>query len=302
MPNFNHSNINHCEFYVCQGKGDSESHLQVPIDTSVQNALKEMFADTLQHIEKLTAEDGFEEYSPAQKYGATDAVLCELDSEFAQSPRHLLDITQGDVEETSNALSDLKNISYYYVIAVDNQGERMLGVRRASQFKGILKAKLMSFIDNSLKILEEETFRLDNKFDYLVYDEMLFALSPAGLEFTANLTEAVKAAAPVSAQEVMSRTSFLELTKLGEYASKHPRAARYLAAVKARNDLEDISQDLLVSYCSSNGVGFTEDNGKIIPDEGNEILFLEVLDRRIFTAELIPDKKERYEAPNRRGV
>lgn len=301
MPDFNHDDIHHCEFFVCLGKDESESHFQVPIDMSVQDALKEMFATTLHRINSTREENGFEQYSPAQKYGAKDAVYCEIGSEFAAVPKTLLE--QSDIDETSNALSDLRNVSYYYVIAVDGNGKRMLGARRASQFKGVLKAKLIRWgVDNTLKLVDETTFRLDSEFDYIVFDEMLWALHPSGLEFTAKLTDAVKAAAPASASEVMSRIDFLELGKLGEYASKHPRAARYLAAVRARTDLELISQELLVSYCEDNGVSFSVEEGKMVPDEGNEILFLEVLDRRIFTAELIPHQKERYEAPNRRNV
>jgi hypothetical protein len=302
MPHFDHDNIQHCEFYVSLGKGDSETRYQVPVDTSVQSALKEMFRETIHRINKVREADGFEEYSPAQKYGATDAVHCSLESEFAEMPRLLL--TETGIDETSNAISDLKNISYYYVIAVDSANRKMLGVRRASQFKGVLQSKLLHWarVDNSLKLVDVETFRLDSDFDYVAFDEMLWALRPTGLEFTANLTEAVKAAAPTAAAEVMTRVSFLNLESLGTYAAKHPRAARYLAAVRARDDLEEISEPLLTAYCQDSDIDFTVENGKMIPAKGQEILFLEVLDRRIFTAELIPDKKERYEAPNRRDV
>lgn len=302
MNHFDQDNIQHCEFYVSIGKGDSETRYQVPVDISVQSALKEMFRETIVRINKLREEDGIEEYSPAQKYGPNDAVYCALASEFAKIPRQLL--TETGLEETSNAISDLKNISYYYVIAVDSAHRKMLGVRRASQFKGVLQSKLLHWarVDNSLKLVDEETFRLDSEFDYVVFDEMLWALRPAGLEFTAHLTEAVKAAAPAAAAEVMTRVPFLNLDSLGTYASKHPRAARYLAAVRARDDLEKISEPLLTSYCKDSEVGFDVEDGKIVPAKGQEILFLEVLDRRIFTAELIPDQKERYEAPNRRNV
>ena len=297
---FDFDKIVRAEFYVCLSVEGKELHYQVPVDASVQEALKEMVTATVTRVVECKDEDRFEEFSPSQKYGATDAVFCRLDSEFAEVPRDLLEEMQ--VPETRHALDDLQQISYYYVIAFDEAGSKLLGVRRASQFKGVLKSKLVTIIDNTMKLLPETTFRLDADFDYLVFDEMLWALRPAGLEFTGKLTEAVKAAAPQSAEEVVKRISFLNLTALGSYASKHPRAARYLAAVRARTDLEEISQTLLIDYCTNSNVQLVELNGKLSPADGFEILFLEVLDRRIFTAELIEGLKERYEAPNRRNV
>lgn len=297
---FNFNKLSRAEFYVCLSEDGTEHHYQVPVDPTVQDALKEMVTTTVDRISKTEKEDGIEEFSPSQKYGANDAVFCKLDSEFADVPRTLL--AEMQVPETAHALNDLQKISYYYVIVYDDAGSKMLGVRRASQFKGVLKSKLVTIIDNTMQLLPATTFRLDSDFDYLVFDEMLWALRPAGLEFTGKLTEAVKAAAPKSAAEVTKRIAFLDLTALGTYASKHPRAARYLAAVRARPDLEEISKKLLKKYCTNSNVHLVNKKGKLSPIAGSEILFLEVLDRRIFTAELIVGNRERYEAPNRRTV
>ena len=297
---FNFEKLSRVEFFVCLSEDGNERHYQVPVDQSVQEALNEMIQSTLTRIVDLKDSEGFEEFSPAQKYGASDAVYCPLDSEFSEVPRLLLEESQ--IPETRHALDDLRRISYYYVVAFDEDDQKLLGVRRASQFKGILKSKLLTVVDNTMQLLPSAAFRLDADFDYLVFDEMLWALRPSGLEFTGNLTEAVKAAAPASAQEVVRRVPFLDLANLGTYASKHPRAARYLAAVKARDDLEQISQEHLVRYCEESLVTLVSSDGKLAPAEGHEILFLEVLDRRIFTAELIEGQKERYEAPNRRNV
>lgn len=297
---FNFSNITRAEFYVCLSDHGSERHYQVPVDQSVQTALKEMVDTTLIRIAECQSNDGFEEFSPAQKYGANDAVFCRLDSDYAAVPRSLLDEAQ--IPETRHALEDLQLITYYYVIVFDGAGSKALGVRRATHFKGILKSKLFTIVDNTMKLLSDKAFRLDTDFDYMVFDEKLWALRPSGLEFTANLTEAVKAAAKASSEEVQKRIEFLNLSALGDYASQHPRAARYLAAVRSRADLEQLSRRLLIKYCRDSSVELVELNGKLSPAAGHEILFLEVLDRRIFTAELIEGQTERYETPNRRKL
>jgi hypothetical protein len=297
---FKMTNFDRAEFFVCLNAHQGEQHYQVPVDTSVQAALKDMLDATLSQIEELKKSEGFEEFSPVQKYSANDAVYCKMDSAYAEIPRQLLG--EKEIPETSHAIDDLAQISFYYVIAYDLDGNKLLGVRRASQFKGVLKSKLLKVVDNTLKLLSDRTFRLDSEFDYIADKDMLWALRPSGLEFTGQLTEAVMAMAVQSSVEISKRVSFLDLHKLGSYASKHPRAARYLAAVRSRSDLEKISQTLLTSYCSNANVGLVEKDGKLSPAEGQEILFLEVLDRRVFTAELIEGEKERYEAPNRRNV
>lgn len=298
--NFQLDSVNKVEFYVCHADEESETHYQVPVALDVQKALTEMLAATQSKLEALQAEEAIEVFSPAQKYGANDAVQCQLNSEYAEVPRTLL--AEKNVPTTRHAIDDLKKISYYYIIAFDSAGNNLLGVRRASQFKGVLKARLLNVVDNTLKLSTETTFRLDADFDYIADSETLWALRPSGLEFTGKLTEAVKAAALEASAEVAQRISYLNLSKLGTYASKHPRAARYLAAVRSRDDLELISRKLLESYCANANIGLVSEDGKVSPEDGNEILFLEVLDRRLYITELIEGQKERYEAPNRKNI
>lgn len=297
---FNINTINRVEFYVCLNSGKTETHYQVPVDPSVQSALKGMLKSTLEQINKMKESEGEEEFSPAQKYGAREVVYCKLDSEFADVPRQLIE--EKEIQETIHALDDLACINFYYVIAYDGENKKLLGVRRATQFKGILKSKLMRVVDNTLRLLQEKAFRLDADFDYIADKDMLWTLRPAGLEFTGQLTGAIKAMAPEASSEIGRRISFLDLEKLGAYAAKHPRAARYLAAVRSRGDLERVSRPLLESYCANAKVELVEADGKLSPSDGHEILFLEILDRRVYTAELIEGQKERYEAPNRRSV
>lgn len=297
---YNLNDIQRIEFFVCLDNDGQENHYQVPIDTDVQAAICEMFKTTFERFNKKESVGEVEDYSPAQKYGNNDAVRCPLDSGFAKIPSELL--AENDIEETSDAINYLESMSYYYAKAFDSNEVAILGVRRATHFKGILKARLLKIVSNTLKMVDDKTFKLDIDFDYLAINDELQIIRPSGLEFTAHLTESVKAAAPAAAAFVSQKIGFLNLDSLGVYSSKHPRAARYLAAVKSRDDLDQTSQHRLIKYCKSADVKLIKENGKYYPDKGYEILFLEVLDRRLFMAELIDGKKERYEAPNRRNV
>ena len=96
----------------------------------------------------------------------------------------------------------------------------------------------------------------------------------------------------------ISRQFFSSIEK---YASKHPRAARYLAAI--RGQLLNIDKTALKNYCTGTGVEIEEHGDKIIVPAGHEMGFLEVLDRRRYAVSLVKEQQpERYRAANRRKV
>jgi hypothetical protein len=68
-----------------------------------------------------------------------------------------------------------------------------------------------------------------------------------------------------------------------------------------RDDLAGTSFEKLKRSCRKNGIAFTVENGKIKPEDGSEIDFLELLDRRRYGVDLAGEQ-ELYVAPNRRAV
>jgi hypothetical protein len=91
------------------------------------------------------------------------------------------------------------------------------------------------------------------------------------------------------------------MSRITPYATKHPRAARLLAAIHARNDLHLIDKNLLQQACESYGVCIEQDEeaASLGPAVGHEYDFLCVIDRRAYTATLIPNQPEKYEAASR---
>ena len=75
---FKFDQIDSVEFGVCLDTDDGESYRLVPIDDSVQEALREMLAAT---IAALTAEGTkIEEFSPAEKYASNERLSVPLES------------------------------------------------------------------------------------------------------------------------------------------------------------------------------------------------------------------------------
>ncbi len=86
------------------------------------------------------------------------------------------------------------------------------------------------------------------------------------------------------------------------YAEKHPRAARYLASIRASKATKDIDKTYLKKHCKATGVEIRETKGKVVVEEGHEMGFLEVLDRRRYEIELVKGSPERFRAGSRRKI
>ncbi|MDQ7088940.1 MAG: hypothetical protein Q9Q13_14270 [Acidobacteriota bacterium] len=68
----------------------------------------------------------------------------------------------------------------HFARLTDNKNRRLTALRRASQFKGVLKKRLIRWLDDTLKIIEDSVFKLDNDFDLLHrFDERAHPGGPA---------------------------------------------------------------------------------------------------------------------------
>lgn len=223
MPlGFDLENVTVMEFGVGRDEDEGQAFTLVPVDTTVQAALRKMVSDTWDFMSNLSADPP--EYEPSEKHASAEYVVVPLNDDLATPLRQLHQATNPPT--TAAALSDPKDIFCYFTRMTDGQGRRLTAVRRATQFKGVLKSPLMWFVTDSFRILDDDVFRLDNDFDLLLDDTMVHILRPAGFEFVGQLQAAVLAAAPTNVKAILRNMSFVDFTGIEEYASKHPRAAR----------------------------------------------------------------------------
>jgi hypothetical protein len=124
-------------------------------------------------------------------------------------------------------------------------------------------------------------------------------LRPSAFEFAGRLQEAVLKAVPQNAKSIQRDLPFVDFSGIGTYAMKHPRAARYLASIRTEKSTRDIDRQALKRCCVDAGVELKTVKNKLVVQAGHEIDFLEVLDRRRYTLELVRGSPERFKAGSR---
>jgi len=110
------------------------------------------------------------------------------------------------------------------------------------------------------------------------------------------------AAVSTNVTALKSDIPFVDFDVIENYASKHPRAARYLASIRSKNETLNIDSGRLQKLCAITGVEITETDGTLSLEEKQVMGFLEVLDRRRYEIELITDMPEHYRAVSRSKI
>lgn len=297
---FDLENVTVTEFGVGLDAGDGRSFVAVPVDVDVQQALREMVQATWDAM--IRDEDGPVKYEPSEKHSATEYLYLPLDDDLATSVRALHVAATLDIDAA--ALSDPAPVFCYFARLTDDKKRRLTAMRRATQFKGVLKSKnrLIRMLDNTLKIIEDTVFKLDSDFDLLIDAQHVHILRPSGFEFAGKLQQAILDAVPHNIAALKEDLPFVKLEGIEAYARKRPRAARYLASIRVQEETRNIDKELLKDLCIETGVDVKESDGKVIVADGHEMGFLEILDRRRYAVSLVNEKPERYRAAGRRRI
>jgi len=240
-----------------------------------------------------------EKYEPSEKHGGVEYVHLSIQDELGASLRDLHQAN--NLAPNNSALSDPSKVFCYFARLTDAKGRRLTALRRATQFKGVLKNRLIRLTTDALKIIEDKVFKLDTEFDLLIDSHNIHILRPSGFEFVGQLQAAVLKAVPNNVKALQKGLAFVDFEVVQTYAMKHPRAARYLASICGQES-KNIDKQALKKLCKSTGVEIKEANGKISVDESHVVGFLEVLDRRRYQIELVKDSPERYRAPSRQKL
>ena len=295
---FDFENVTVTTFGVGIDAGDDQTFVVVPVDVDVQRALCEMAQATWNALNNC--EDGPREYEPSEKYESRECLYLPLDHEMAAAVKTLHEAA--NLPTNSGALNDPSNIFCYFAQLTDNKHRRLTALRRATQFKGILKSRLIQLVSDSLKLIEDRVFKLDIDFDLLADSKNVYILRPSGFEFAGKLQQAILDAVPKNIKAIQSDLPFVELAPIEEYAKKHTRAARYLASIRSQELTKNVDKSLLKALCEQTGVEVEESDGKLKVSEGHELAFLELLDRRRYELEFVKGQPERFKAGNWRRI
>lgn len=295
MLDFDFKQIRTVEFGVGRDDGDGRTFFMITVDGDVQDALREMAEATWAAMQKLTNKPP--RYEPSEKHAGIEYLHLPLADDLATSMRDLH--KANNLPINMGALNNPESVFSYFARFTDTQGRRLTALRRATQFKGILKNRLIQFVTDALKIVEDDIFKLDTDFDLLIDARNVHILRPSGFEFAGHLQEAIMAAVSKNVAALKTDLSFVKFDVIESYASQHPRAARYLASIRSQKESKNIDRDRLVQLCAHTGVETAETDGQIIVTEKHVMGFLEVLDRRRYEIELVADAPEQYRAASR---
>lgn len=294
MRNFNPNRV---EFNVCYGIGEDEEYFQIPVDRSVQNALKEMLSKT---IEELYSEgDVFADYEPSERYEPIHRLKADLEHSTMERLRNVFNAQNID---TCSGSIDVDRLSYYFCVFRDSHDRKLIAFKRAIQFKGVVKKRLITIVDDTLKMVDDNVFKLDADFDFLVFGKKIYILRPSSFVYIASLTAQIMEKAAEYVSQLSESVGFLDTSDLGEYVSTHSRAARMVVTIQSRDDLSNLNRRKLTTHCEKFGVSLISKDGKIKPEKGSEMDFLKLLDRRLYSVNLnTGDGEEHFEAAGRKS-
>jgi hypothetical protein len=292
---FDFQSIQVTEFGVGNEEKGAQTFTLVPVDGDVQLALGEIAAATVSAMDKRT--DMPVKYEPAEKHEAIEYVCLPIDDDLATRMRDLQEAHNLPVNAA--ALGNPARLFCYFARFVDAKHRRLTGLRRATQFKGVLKSRLIRLATDALKLVDDRVFKLDSDFDLLIDAKQIHILRPSGFEFAGKLQEAVLAAVPLNVKEIRHDLPFVDFTEVELYAMEHPRAARYLASIRTLKETKKIDKSALKRLCKRTGVEIKESKGKVTVAPNHVLGFLELLDRRRYEVELVSGAPERFRAASR---
>jgi len=298
---FTYDDLANVEFGSCRGPFDAGDVSLIPVDDDVKVLLRDMVVNTRAAMGLEAANDvALALFEPSERYDSESRVALPLDDGLALRLRSFYDLA--NIPTNADALAEPQEVSAYFCIIHDRDDNKLVALKRASQFKAVLKTHLLRFIDNGLHAVNDTVFKLDTDFDLFIADDTLYIKSVAAFEQMADIDEEVRAAAIHNVRELERMTRTIGFISLTDYVTSHKRAARVIAALRRRGDLQQTSLTNLRRECRKAGVDVQVVNGKIVPAPGSEMGFLHMLDRRRYAISLIAGRWEQYEASSRKGV
>lgn len=301
IPGFDTDKIVHVEFCLASDSDNAERHVQVPVDTNVKNMLLYMLHQTVNELwpdENATLST----FELSEKYGSKEALSAPIAGDGFDKVREIY--AEQNLAIDSSALNNTRDLLYYFVSFVDDAGRKIVGVKRASQFKAILSAqyRLIRWVDDSLRAIPDNIFKLDNDFDFIIGQENIYILRPSGFEYISDVAALASEKAKEKANALSGVITFADFSSIAEYSSTHKRAARLISAISIRNDLASIQKEKLLLAAQQTRVELEKVDGKIRPKSGHEIGFLELLDNRRYTTSLTDDAPTPFVASSRQAL
>lgn len=280
-------------------RSDSSLHF-IPTDVGTKAVLTDVLNAT---VGAFNAIDGaWQAYDISEDYGENRRIFVARDAENFGDVSLIFDI--GALNDLANVDDHIRDIDYYFCEFRDAAGTKIVGIKKAVQFKTTLAArnKLVRLINDTLQIIEENVVKIDPLFDALITNQNIFILKPRSVEYIADMVTHVAGAAAAKVQHIHDNITFLDLSRIAAKISNHPKMARMAASISARDDLGDFQQERIVSLATQHGIVFSEVDGRLQCRVADEAKLLEILDARRYHLDLTDNGGDPYRASARQRV
>ena len=300
QPEFDFTEPPAVQFGIGYDTDDGPGFGLVPVDDTVQKELRSIINTTLNNPADLFADPP--EYDPANRYAETDYFYLDIDREEARLFKQL--ITEENLTAAISIFDELDKMYFYFARLTDNRGRRLIALRRPNQFKGQLKKRnrLMHLIGDSLKFVDHPVFTLNDDFGILVDHVNVHVFRPRGFDLIAQTQEFVMNSVQSNIEAMKVDIPFVDFDGISRYSASHVWAARLVSSIHTAGFAQRVDSHKLIDLCRRTGVHVNEVDGKLVIDEGHEVAFLEVLDRRRYEIALTDDGSEPYRALNRQPL
>lgn len=270
------------------------------VDNEVQDALREETQVMLSRVAEEATNP--RQYDPAEKYGNDEYLVLPLD--------HVLSASLAELHEAANLsritpeLQVLRTASSYFMRGTDRNGRRLTALNRATQFKATLgrQGRIMALVSDTLRVIPDPVMQLNAGFDIVIDSKQIHIFRPASFRTLGNVDEAVAQAVPRNVEAISQAAYFVEWSNIQEFATTRPRAASLLASIRTQKFAENLDKAALKSLCLRTGVEIDTSQEHIAVPDDQIIPFLEVIDRRRYDIDLVPNTPEQYKASSRTKI
>lgn len=280
-------------------RSDASLHF-IPTDIGTKAVLTDVLSATVGAFNGI--EGDWQAYDISEDYGEPRRIFAARDAEHFGDVSAIFDI--GALNDLANLDDHIRDIDYYFCEFRDAANAKIVGVKKAAQFKTTLAArhKLARLVNDTLQIIEENVVKIDPIFDALITDQNIFILKPRAVEYIADMVTHVAGAATEKVRHIHDNIAFLDLSRIEEKISSHPKMARMAASIAARDDLGEFQQEKIVSLATQHGIVFKEVDGRLQCRVADEAKLLEILDARRYHLDLANDGGDPYRASARQRV
>ena len=131
----------------------------------------------------------------------------------------------------------------------------------------------------------------------------MFILNVRAVEQVAKIVEHVAATAAVKVQAIHDAIPFLDLSRIRDKISRHPRMARHAASIAAHPSLATFQRPFIETMAANHGIKFQQlEDGRLQCRVIDEAKLLELLDARRYHLDLAGNGGDPFRASARQKV